>query len=64
MGASVGQQFLDVGLVDEIEIQLVPVLLGAGTRLFDHLGPEHTELERTAAIESPHVTHLRFDVVR
>jgi dihydrofolate reductase len=64
MGASVGQQFLDVGLVDEIEIQLVPVLLGAGTRLFDHLGPEHIELERTEAIESPHVTHLRFRVVR
>ena len=64
LGASVGQQFLDVGLVDEIEIQLVPVLLGAGTRLFDHLGPEHIELERTEAIESPHVTHLRFRVVR
>jgi hypothetical protein len=39
-------------------------LLGAGTRLFDHLGPDHIELERTAAIESPHVMHLRFDVVR
>lgn len=64
MGASVGQQFLDVGLVDEIAIQLVPVLLGGGTRLFDHLGPEHIELERTAAIESPNVTHLRFHVVR
>ena len=64
MGASVGQQFLDVGLVDEIAVQLVPVLLGAGTRLFDHLGPEHIELQRTVAIESPHVTHLRFRVVR
>ena len=64
MGASVGQQFLDVGLVDEIAVQLVPVLLGAGTRLFDHLGPEHIELERMVAIESPHVTHLRFRVVR
>jgi len=64
MGASVGQQFLDVGLVDEIRVQLVPVLLGAGTRLFEHLGPEHIELQRTATIESPHVTHLRFRVVR
>ena len=64
MGASVGQQFLDVGLVDEIAVQLVPVLLGLGTRLFDHLGTEHIELERTAAIESPHVTHLRFRVAR
>ena len=42
----------------------MPVLLGAGTRLFDHLGSEHIELERTATIESPHVTHLRFRVVR
>lgn len=64
MGASVGQQFLDAGLVDELAIQIVPVLLGAGTRLFDHLGPEHIELDRTASIESPHVTHLRFRVVR
>jgi len=64
MGASVGQQFLDAGLVDEIAIQLVPVLLGAGTRLFDHLGPEPIELERMTTIESPHVTHLRFRVVR
>jgi dihydrofolate reductase len=64
MGASVGQQFLDAGLVDEIAIQLVPVLLGAGTRLFDNLGPDHIELERTASIESPHVTHLQFRVVR
>jgi dihydrofolate reductase len=64
MGASVGQQFLDAGLVDEIRVQLVPVLLGVGTRLFDHLRPEHIELERTATIESPHVTHLRFRVKR
>jgi dihydrofolate reductase len=64
MGASVGQQFLDAGLVDEIAIQLVPVLLGAGTRLFDHLGPEPIELERMTTIESPHVTHLRFRVLR
>jgi dihydrofolate reductase len=63
MGGSVGQQFLDAGLVDEIRIQLVPVLLGGGTRLFDHLGPDHIELERTASIDSPHVTHLRFRVV-
>ena len=63
MGGSVGQQFLDAGLVDEIAIQLVPVLLGAGTRLFDHLGPDPIELERLATVESSHVTHLRFRVV-
>jgi dihydrofolate reductase len=62
-GADVGQQALRAGLVDEIQIQLVPVLIGAGTRLFDHLGTDRIELERTRTIESPYVTHLRFRVV-
>ncbi|KAB8180080.1 dihydrofolate reductase family protein [Microbispora catharanthi] len=63
-GANIAQQFVKAGLVDEIQIQLVPVLLGAGTRLFDNLGADHIELERTMLNESPHVTHLRFRVVR
>ncbi|MBB2740625.1 UNVERIFIED_ORG: dihydrofolate reductase [Microbispora rosea subsp. rosea] len=63
-GANIAQQFVKAGLVDEIQIQLVPVLLGAGTRLFDNLGTDHIELERTMLNESPHVTHLRFRVVR
>ncbi|MEO3857509.1 dihydrofolate reductase family protein [Acrocarpospora sp. B8E8] len=63
-GANTAQQFVRAGLVDEIQIQLVPVLLGSGTRLFDHLGTNHIELERNRLIESPHVTHLRFRVAR
>lgn len=63
-GPTTGQQFVRAGLVDEIHVQLVPVFLGTGTRLFDHLGTDHIELERTAVIESPHVTHLRFHVAR
>lgn len=63
-GADIAQQYVRAGLVDEIQIQLVPVLFGAGTRLFDHLGPHHIELERIRTSESPHVTHLRFRVVR
>jgi dihydrofolate reductase len=63
-GPTTGQQFVRAGLVDEIHLQLVPVFLGTGTRLFDHLGTDHIELERTAVIESPHVTHLRFHLVR
>ncbi|MEU8184264.1 dihydrofolate reductase family protein [Micromonospora sp. NPDC049044] len=55
-------QFVKAGLVDEIRIQLVPVFLGTGTRPFDDLGTDHIELQRTAVIESPHVTHLRFHV--
>ncbi len=62
MGAEVSQQFLAAGLVDEVRIQLVPVLLGGGRRLFEHNGNRRIELERTATIESPHVTHLRFRV--
>jgi dihydrofolate reductase len=64
MGASVPQQCLRAGLLDEIQIHLVPVLLGAGVRLFDHLGTENVELEAIRVVDSPGVTHLRFRVVR
>jgi dihydrofolate reductase len=63
-GPTTGQQFVRAGLVDEIHVQLVPVLLGTGTRLFDHLGTDQIELERTGVIESPRVTHLRFRPAR
>jgi dihydrofolate reductase len=59
-GPTTGQQFVRAGLVDEIHVQLVPVFLGTGTRLFDQVGTDHIGLERTAVIESPHVTHLHF----
>ncbi|MFC4147932.1 dihydrofolate reductase family protein [Micromonospora mangrovi] len=64
MGAEVAQQFLAAGLVDEIRVQLAPVLLGAGRRLFDNLGDAHIELDRLGTVESPYVTHLRFRVRR
>jgi dihydrofolate reductase len=64
MGADVTQQFLRAGLLDELQINLVPVLLGGGTRLFEHLGADHVELEQTRVIESPRVTHLRFRVLK
>ena len=63
-GANIVQQCLSAGLLHEIQIHLVPVLLGAGRRLFDHTGTEQMELERTRVIESPGVTHLRFRVVK
>jgi dihydrofolate reductase len=64
-GASVAQQYLEAGLLDELQIHLVTVLLGRGTRLFEnHLGPEQVELECTRVIESPAVTHLRYRVVK
>ncbi len=58
------RQCLQLGLLDEIHIDLVPVLLGDGIRLFDHLGAGPIELERTRVIEAPGVTHLTFRVVR
>jgi dihydrofolate reductase len=62
MGADIAQQALSAGLLDEINLQLAPVLMGDGRRLFENLGAEHLELERTRILSSPLVTHLRFRV--
>lgn len=62
--ANVAQQYLRAGLLDEIQVHVVPVLLGAGVRLFDQLGDEPIELEQTRVIESTGVTHLRYRVVK
>jgi dihydrofolate reductase len=63
-GANIVQQFIEAGLLDQLQIHLVPVLLGDGRRLFDHIGTEQIELESTGVIESLGVTHLRFRVVK
>jgi len=60
MGADIARQALAAGLVDEIRIQLAPVLLGAGTRLFDGSRRMPIELTPVAVIESPLVTHLWY----
>jgi dihydrofolate reductase len=62
-GADIGQQYIRAGLVDEISIHFVPVLFGGGTRMFEHLGSEHIQLETAGVIETPAATHLRFRVV-
>jgi len=64
MGASVPQQCLRAGLLDEIQIHLVAVLLGAGVRLFDHLDGAPIDLAPVRVVESPGVTHLRYRVVK
>ena len=61
-GAGVAQLALAAGVLDEIEIHLVPVLLGQGRRLFENLAPEHIELERVRVLEGPGVTHLLYRV--
>ena len=62
--ASIAQQCIRSGLLDEIHVDLVPVLLGGGVRLFDHLGTGPIELERVRVVEAPDVTHLTFRVVK
>jgi dihydrofolate reductase len=63
-GASVAQQYLGAGLLDELQIHLVPVLLGDGLRLFDQPAGGQAQLELTRVIDSPVVTHLRYRVVK
>jgi dihydrofolate reductase len=62
-GATVMQQALPLGLVDEIRVHVVPVLLGGGTPLFGSLGSSVT-LERISALATPAATHLAFRVAR
>ena len=61
-GVGTAQMALAAGVLDEIQIHLVPVLFGEGRRLFDDLGPDHIELEPTRVAEGEGVTHLRFRV--
>ncbi len=63
-GAGTAQRALAAGVLDELEIHLVPVLLGQGRRLFDNLAPEHIELERTRVLEGEGVTHMHYRVLR
>jgi dihydrofolate reductase len=63
-GADPAQQLLRAGKLDGIQVSIVPLLLGDGVRLFDHLGGEPIKLEQTRVIESEGVTHLRYRVVR
>jgi dihydrofolate reductase len=61
-GAGAAQALLRAGLLDELEIHLVPVLLGDGRRLFNALGPDHIELELVRVLDAPAVMHLRYRV--
>ena len=49
-------------MLDDLEISLVPVLLGEGRRLFEHLGADHIELELTRVLDAPGVMHLHYRV--
>jgi dihydrofolate reductase len=60
-GAKTINQYLAAGLVDELELHLVPIILGGGARLFDGVGPQ-VKLELDRVVDAPGVTHLKFRV--
>jgi dihydrofolate reductase len=62
-GAATAQLALAAGVLDELEIHLVPVLFGQGRRLFDNLAAEQIELERTRVLEGDGVTHIHYRVL-
>jgi dihydrofolate reductase len=62
MGSTVPQECLRLGLLDEIQLHVVPVLLGSGVRLFDHFGTAHIALDILRVVDAPGVTHLRYAV--
>ena len=63
-GASIAQQALRAGLLDQIQVHVVPILLGGGRRLFDDLGTARVNLETDRVVPSPAVTHMRFRVMK
>jgi dihydrofolate reductase len=60
-GAAIINQFLAAGLLDELEVHVVPILLGGGERLFEGVGPD-VKLEQVRVVEAPGVTHLKYRV--
>jgi dihydrofolate reductase len=63
-GAATAQLALAAGVLDELELHVIPVLFGQGRRLFDNLAAEQIELERTRVLEGDGVTHMHYRVKR
>jgi dihydrofolate reductase len=61
-GAQVARQYLAAGLLDELQLHVVPVLLGSGACLLDDLGDADIRLEQVRAVEAPGVTHIKYRV--
>jgi len=59
-GARVAQQYLAAGLVDELALHIAPVLVGAGTRLFEDIGADLRDLTIREVVQSPYATHIRY----
>jgi dihydrofolate reductase len=63
-GSKIVQQCLNLGLLDELHIDLVPILLSEGVRLFDNLSPKPFDLEILEILEAPGVSHLKYKVLK
>lgn len=63
-GADVAQQYLKAGLIDEMEIHVVPVLLGGGARLFDNADGRQTAYECVRVVSSPSASHYKYRLKR
>lgn len=63
-GADVIRQYLMAGLLDEVQLHVVPILLGGGTSLFEGIGLGEVEVRKTGAIETPGATHLTLEIVK
>jgi dihydrofolate reductase len=62
-GADICGQYLAAGLLDELELHVVPVVLGDGARIWDNVGHAEVQLEQVRAVEAPGVAHLKYRVV-
>jgi dihydrofolate reductase len=63
-GANIAQQYLASGLIDELEIHVVPILLGRGARVFDNVNFRNMKLEPISTIAGAAVTHLKYRVLK
>src|SRR3954470_22214783 len=63
-GANAGQQYLAAGLLDEVELHVVPILLGGGVRLFENVPADAQNLEIDRVVATPAVTHIRYRAKR
>ncbi|MBA2298774.1 MAG: dihydrofolate reductase family protein [Actinobacteria bacterium] len=63
-GAQLAQQLIAADLLDQIHLSLLPVLMGEGLRLFEHLGSEQRQLEKIKSIDSVERTDIRYRVVK
>lgn len=64
LGHSIGQQCLEAGFLDELVIHILPVVLGNGLRLIDHLNIPFVELKRTEIVSTTQTTSMRFRVIK